>query len=52
MVFHLTGDVNILFKLQQQRIYLKVYLRNEDGKWKIYRVTDMSHHFEQYIFLR
>lgn len=33
---------------QKQR--LNVYLRNEDGKWKIYRVTDASHHFEQYIF--
>ena len=34
----------------EQKLQLNVYLRNEDGKWKIYRVTDASHHFEQYIF--
>ena len=34
----------------EQKLQLKVYLRIEDGKWKIYRVTDVSHHFEQYIF--
>lgn len=34
----------------ERKLQLKVYLRTEDGKWKIYRVTDVSHHFEQYIF--
>ena len=34
----------------ERKLLLKVYLRIEDGKWKIYRVTDASHHFEQYIF--
>ncbi|WP_320710783.1 YbjP/YqhG family protein [Enterobacter sp. 302C9] len=34
----------------EQKQQLNVYLRNEDGKWKIYRVTDASHHFEHYIF--
>ncbi|MCG0455166.1 YbjP/YqhG family protein [Enterobacter cloacae complex sp. ECC445] len=33
-----------------QKLRLKVYLRNEDGKWKIYRVADASHRFEQNIF--
>jgi len=33
-----------------EKTQLKVFLGNEDGKWKIYRVTDASHHFEQYIF--
>ncbi|MGF6099946.1 YbjP/YqhG family protein [Enterobacter sp. A4] len=33
-----------------EKTQLNVFLRNEDGKWKMYRVTDESHHFEQYIF--
>lgn len=31
-------------------LHLEVYMRCENGKWKIYRVKDISHHYEQPIF--
>lgn len=31
-------------------LHLDAYMRCENGKWKIYRVRDVSHHYEQPIF--
>ncbi|MBJ9835706.1 YbjP/YqhG family protein [Citrobacter portucalensis] len=31
-------------------ILLEVYTRWEEGRWKIYRVTDLGNHFEQPIY--
>lgn len=33
-----------------KKLHLELFLRREDQAWKIYRVRDVTHHYEQAIF--